>query len=187
VFILIDDNNDDSVFELKVFGSDDPNIKIVSELMANKTSRRIIELLSKRPMYKNEIVKELNLTMALVDHHVKKMVKSNLLIVSQKKLIRKGKIHNFFKMTDGILILPTMTIQDIKDKDILNRIFKKGVIILPSLIIGWILHVSLITYSDEPKIMLDKAILKVPSVDLIDTSLLILIFGLLIYIIKKKN
>lgn len=113
--------------KIKVFSSDDEKLKMLGELLSNKSSRDIIRLLSEKEMYTNEIADNLKLRPNLVIHHLKKLEDLKLLEINYKKILKKGKDHRYFRMTPHLFI---STNQD-KDRDnkkgIKYRFFKEGV------------------------------------------------------------
>lgn len=116
---------DEILDKIKVFSSEDERLKILGELLSNKSSRDIIRLLIEKEMYTNEIAKKLELRVSLVIHHLKKMESIGLLDITNKKIIRKGEVHRFFKIPSGMLILPNETKEPIKG--VINKIFKTGI------------------------------------------------------------
>jgi len=116
-----DDNN-----KIKIFGSDD-NLKALGELLSNDTSRKIISSLMQNEMYTNEISTKLDMRVSLVIHHLKKMEELGLLNITNKKIIKKGQEHRFFKMNSDIFITLNNTKIEVKEKGILARIFREGI------------------------------------------------------------
>lgn len=112
--------------KIKVFGSDD-DLKALGELLSNETSRKIISSLMKKEMYTNELSTTLDMRVSLVIHHLKKMENLGLLNITNKKIIRKGQEHRFFKMSTDIFITLDKTKEEIKEKGILERIFRDGI------------------------------------------------------------
>lgn len=102
------------VSKIKVY-TDDESLKIFGELLSNKSSRDIIRLLIDEEMYINEIAKKLELRTNLVIHHLNKMESIGLLETTHKKIIRKGKEHKFFKIPDGMLVVPNASNEATKD------------------------------------------------------------------------
>lgn len=114
--------NDSKNFDkIKVFSSDDEKLKILGELLSNKSSRDIIKLLIDKEMYTNEIAKKLELRVSLVIHHLQKMEAIGLLEINNKKIVRKGEEHRFFRISQGMLIVPN------ESKEVINEGFFRGV------------------------------------------------------------
>lgn len=109
----IEDN--ENFDKIKVFSSEDEKLKILGELLSNKSSRDIIKLLTCNEMYTNEIARKLDLRVNLVIHHLQKMESIGLLEISNKKIIKKGEEHRFFKIPSGMLIFPNESKENIND------------------------------------------------------------------------
>ena len=71
---------------------------MLGELLANDTSRRIIEIISDRELYLAEITDALNISHPLTIYHVKKLVKAEMATVNYKKLFKRSKDHKFYKI-----------------------------------------------------------------------------------------
>lgn len=122
--------DNESFDKIKVFSSDDEKLKILGELLSNKSSRDIIRLLIEKEMYTNEIAKKLDIRPNLVIHHLQKLEKAGLLEVSEKKIIRKGNDHKHYKMIPNFFISPNNSKQEFKKKGILKKIFRESVKLL---------------------------------------------------------
>ena len=120
------ENLDDMTDKIKLFNSDE-SLKLLGELLSNKSSRDIIRLLIEKEMYKNAIATKLNLRMNLVSHHLEKMETIGLVETIYKKIVRKGKEHKFFRINPKIFLMPNHSEKEIKEKGILVRIFREGI------------------------------------------------------------
>lgn len=96
---------DDGLDDINVF-SDDDKLKILGELLGNKSSRDIIRLLICKEHYMNDIATTLNLRPNLVVHHLKKMESIGLVETREGRITRRGQTHRFFRIRPGILVLP---------------------------------------------------------------------------------
>lgn len=112
--------------KIKVFSSGDEKLKILGELLSNKSSRDIIKLLIEKEMYTNEIARKLELKVSLVIHHLQKMKSIDLLEITNKKIIRKGEEHRYFRIPSGMLIFPKKS-EDETNNGLLKKIFKDGI------------------------------------------------------------
>lgn len=112
--------------KIKIFSSDDEKLKVLGELLSNKSSRDIIRLLIEKEMYTNEIAKKLELRPNLVIHHLQKLEKLGLLEVSNKKIVRKGNDHKYYKIIPGVAIFPCETKETIEKKGIL-KFFRESI------------------------------------------------------------
>lgn len=118
-------DHDEDFHKIKVFSSEDEKLKILGELLSNKSSRDIIRLLIDREMYVNEIAKKLELKVSLVVHHLQKMEAIGLLEITNKKITQKGEEHRFFRIPSGMLIFPKQSEEEVNNV-VLKKIFKDG-------------------------------------------------------------
>ena len=95
--------------EIRVVSSDDDQkIKTVGEVLANESSRMIMKLLAgKTEMTINEISQEIELSIPLVSHHIKKMQDAGMVKISRVGTSVKGHKMNYYCTTNqSILITP---------------------------------------------------------------------------------
>ena len=85
--------------------SAEKDLKILGDLLHNKTSMRIIKHLITHEMYPNQIANTLNIQRNLVTYHLKQMKKLNLLDITKKTLKKNGKEHNFYKIKHRVVIV----------------------------------------------------------------------------------
>jgi len=111
---------------VNVFSSDD-NLKILGELIGNETGRKIMFNLMNTDMYTNEIAVKLKIRVSLVIHHLEKMQQLGLLEITEKKLVKRGKKHRFFKVNPYFFISLNQTKKQIEEGGLLKRIFKSTV------------------------------------------------------------
>lgn len=132
--------------KIKVFSSEDEKLKMLGELLSNKSSRDIIKLLIEKEMYTNEIAKKLQLQVSLVLHHLQKMEAIGLLEITNKKIIRKGEEHRFFRIPPRILLIPNTENNDLIRDRFLIKFFKSAskfaIIGLVAAFTSWILTES---------------------------------------------
>ena len=119
--------DDDDSKKIKAFALEDDKLKILGELLSNKSSRDIIKLLTEKEMYTNEIAKKLDLRVNLVIHHLKKLEYIGVLEITQKKIVKKGSEHRYFKMVPNLFIWSARSEEELKEKDFFKRIFNNGV------------------------------------------------------------
>ena len=175
--------NDEDFDRIKVFFSKDDKLKILGELLSRKSSRDIIKLLIAKECYTNEIVKKLDLRSGLVTHHLKKMELIGLLEVTNKKIIRKGQEHRFFRIPSGLIIFPE---KSKKDDDLLKKFFKEGTKFV-AIGISAILSYSLL----DSKVFVPQIDAPIePQVGQTDPlvySLIVIIIGLAVLYFRKKK
>ena len=94
--------------EIRVLSSDDEKIKVVGEVLANESSRTILRLLSSRDeMTINEMAREIDLSIPLVSHHLKKMQDAGVVRVSRVGTSVKGQKMKYYSSTNqSFLITP---------------------------------------------------------------------------------
>lgn len=121
------EKSDKDFDKIKVFSSDDEKLKILGELLSNKSSRDIIRLLIGKEMYTNEIATKLDIRSNLVIHHLKKLEDLGVLEITEKKISKKGNKHRHFRMNSYLFLAPNSIQDEKKDRGILKRIFKEGI------------------------------------------------------------
>ena len=118
--------DDDDFGSIKVFSSEDEKLKLLGELLSNKSSRDIIKLLVHEEHYTNEIASKLDLRPNLVIHHLKKLEELGLLETTNKRIVKKGNEHRHFKINPSLLITPRYSKDEIEKNGFLKKIFKEG-------------------------------------------------------------
>lgn len=113
-------------YSIKVFYSDDENLKEFGELLSNQTSRSIVRALIEKEYYKNELAEKLDIRLSLVDHHLKKLEKLNLVEISQKEITKNGIKHKFFKINSEVFISSSSKISE-HNMQKLQRVFKESI------------------------------------------------------------
>ena len=77
----------------------DQKLNMLGQLLGNVTSRRIIELISDQELYLAEITNAANIIRTSTTiHHLKKLLKLEMVTVTNKKLHRRQKEHKHYKM-----------------------------------------------------------------------------------------
>lgn len=160
------EQNDENFDKIKVFSSEDEKLKILGELLSNKSSRDIIRLLIEKEMYTNEIAKKLELRANLIIYHLQKMESIGLLEITNKKILRKGEEHRFFKIPSGMLIVPNES-NEIAKNGFLKKIFKEGIKFVA---IGFATIISFITTMPKKKQTIESYIIDNEPSDFSDAS-----------------
>ena len=179
---------DDSERKIKVFASDD-DLKALGELLSNETSRKIISYLLATETYTNEIATKLDFRVSLVIHHLKKMEKLGFVEISEKKIIRKGEKHRFFKINSDFFITLDKNKQEIHEKGLLKKFFKDGVkfTVLGFIsFLAWNLEKIRNNSSEFGKYSETGELPPVNEMGNLIIPLIIIIIGLVIIIIKKN-
>ena len=91
-----------------VSSDDDKKIKNVGEVLANESSRMIMKILAgNKEMTINEISQEIELSIPLVSHHIKKIQDAGMVRISRVGTSVKGHKMNYYCATNqSILITP---------------------------------------------------------------------------------
>jgi DNA-binding transcriptional ArsR family regulator len=94
--------------EIRVLSSDDEKIKVIGEVLANESSRTILKLLSSNnEMTINQMAQEIDLSIPLVSHHLKKMQDVGVVKVSRVGTSVKGQKMKYYSATNqSFLITP---------------------------------------------------------------------------------
>lgn len=168
--------------KIKVFASDD-NLKELGELLSNDSSRKIIYNLMIKEMYTNEIATKLEIRVSLVIHHLKKMEDLGMLIITNKRIKRKGQEHRFFKIDSNILVVMDQNRKEIEEKGLLTKIFREGIKFAS---IGIAAFISSRIFPSDAQI---QGASSDPIIPFSNIPLIIIIIGLSIWLIieKKKN
>ena len=119
--------NNDNFEKIKVFSSEDEKLKLLGELLTNKSSRDIIKLLMNEEHYTNEIANKLDLRPNLVIHHLKKLEELGLLEITNKRIVKKGIDHKYYKMIPGLFIVPNQDKNQIRENGFLKKLFRDGI------------------------------------------------------------
>lgn len=94
--------------EIRVLSADDEKIKVVGEVLANESSRTILKLLSSNDeMTINQMAQEIDLSIPLVSHHLKKMQDAGVVKVNRIGTSVKGQKMKYYSATNqSFLITP---------------------------------------------------------------------------------
>ncbi|KAF6245124.1 winged helix-turn-helix domain-containing protein [Nitrosopumilus sp. b2] len=169
------------VDKIKVFSSDDEKLKILGELLSNKSSRDIIRLLIEKESYTNEIARKLELRPNLVIHHLQKMMSVGLLEITNKKITRKGEEHRFFRIPKSMLIIPNES-KKIKKNGILKKVFKDGIKFVT---IGLVAFIASWMFPSDAHLQGGSVV--EPIIPTGSIPYLIIIIGLIVMWIEKKK
>ena len=184
---MSDENDDEIMGKVKIFSSDDEKLKLLGELLSNKSSRDIIKLLINNEMYTNEIADKLELRVNLVIHHLKKLQDLELLQIRNKTITKKRIEHKHYKINPYFFLAPSCTEEEIHSKGTLKKIFKAGIKVFSvpiSIGFSWVIFSPQDGGPGAPNI--DNTI----DVDPLLVSLVIVIIALaaeLIYLKKRKR
>lgn len=167
--------------EIEIVTDDEDSLKIVGELLSNKTSRDLIKFLMSKSAYKKKISDELGVPFSLVEYHLKKLEKLGLVTITNKKLIKGGVLHKSYKINaDGIFIMFN-TKEEIKEKGILKKIFREGVKFASIGIAGYFVYLTdIFNFSNSDKVYGIPFGQQTLLIDPIIPGLIVIINGLII-------
>ncbi len=104
---------DDSI---KVMSVDDQKIKTVGEVLSNDSSRAILKILADKEMSANQISQDVDLSIALVAFHLKKMQDVGIIKMTRTGKSVKGQDVKYYSATNqSFLITPTRHTESILD------------------------------------------------------------------------
>jgi DNA-binding transcriptional ArsR family regulator len=172
--------------EIEIITDDDDSLKILGELLANKTSRDLMKFLMSKSEYKKKISDEIGVPFSLVEHHLKKLEKLGLVKITNKRLIKGGVLHKTYKIkAKGIFLMLNATKEEVEEKGTLKKIFKEGV---KFTCIG-VAAITTLFISKTKLFRNDDSWLPMGQSDLsVELALTIIIFGLLLlYLLEKKK
>jgi len=113
--------------KVKAFYIDDESLKLLGEILSNKTGRLMFRLLSEKEYYTNELANKLKITVSLTIHHLKKLEELELVEIKNKKIIPNGIKRRFFKIKSEIFISKS-TREKSEEKELWQRIFREDVL-----------------------------------------------------------
>lgn len=189
-------NLEEESLETKIFGYDDESLRDLGNILSNISSRKIIKLLINKEMYVNEIAYTLGIKPNVVIFHIKKLVKTGLVTVTNKELKRKGIKHKHYRMTTlNFFVNIDKTQTEIHESGFLKRIFKEGIKFASIVIAGIISWFSSQIILNGQSNMYGFVIDELPNTINNSNSILVSIFftttiiliGLVLILIKKKK
>lgn len=122
----IDSASIDQNFEknVEIFSTDDERLKIIGEILSNKTSRTILKLLISHELSTHEIIQQTGFSLSLVLHHINKMLDAKLVEISKISKSSKGQNMKHYKAKHGIMILPQIPSQKAKSSKTFQKSLK---------------------------------------------------------------
>ncbi|QLH06778.1 ArsR family transcriptional regulator [Nitrosopumilus ureiphilus] len=100
---------------VQIFPTDDDRLKLLGEIFSNESSRKILTLLLERELTIMNISKVSGLSPNLVIHHLKKMIDSDIVIITKESKNSRGRPLRSYRAKPAIVIL---------SKDAANRAIK---------------------------------------------------------------
>lgn len=83
----------------------DESSKDIAEVMSNKTSKKIINLLAEKELTESEISNELDIPLNTVDYNIKKLLKTGLVEKASHWWSVKGKKMHSFRITNKYIVI----------------------------------------------------------------------------------
>lgn len=96
----------DKKLDMQVFPTDDIRLKTLGEIFSNESGRKILSLLLEKESTIMEISKECRISANLVIHHIKKMIITDIVIVTKETTNSRGRSLRFYRAKPAIVILP---------------------------------------------------------------------------------
>lgn len=110
---------------IEIFSTDDEKLKIFAEIISNKSSIDILNLLFKNEITANEIAQKTGISLQLVKYHIEKMQKINLVGISKTEKNSKARDMNYYKASKfAIVVTPSEVTEKAKQSKLLTRSFK---------------------------------------------------------------
>jgi DNA-binding HxlR family transcriptional regulator len=150
---MIDKNSitDDSV---NIFSIDDIKLKVLANIISNKSSITILNLLFHNEMTANEIAQKTNMSLQLVKHYLDKMQQIDLIRISKTEKNSKARNMNYYKTSKlAIIITPSKITEKTRQSKSLIRSFNSISRFFGIGIISAISALSLLVISAESKLL----------------------------------
>ncbi|MEM2121682.1 MAG: helix-turn-helix domain-containing protein [Candidatus Woesearchaeota archaeon] len=113
-----------------VLSLDDERISKVAEVMSNKTSIRILKLLSNKSLTESEIAEQLRIPLSTVHYNIQKLLEAGLIEAKEYHYSKKGKEINHYAVSKQYVIFA----HKIEEKSIIKEFSKILTSILISLV-----------------------------------------------------
>lgn len=133
------DENSESAKSIDIFSTDDAKLKILAEIISNKSSIEILNLLFHNELTANEIAQKSDMSLQLAKYHLEKMQKIDLVHVSKTEKNCKSRDMNYYKASKiAIVIAPSILAERAKQSKMLHRSFRSisrffGMIVLSAI------------------------------------------------------
>ena len=119
------DENSEIANRIDIFSTDDAKLKILAEIISNKSSIEILNLLFCNEMTANEIAMKTNMSLQLVKYHLEKMQKIELVDISKIEKNSKSRDMNYYKASKlAIVITPSTLTEKARQSKMLQRSFR---------------------------------------------------------------
>ncbi|MBW3020423.1 winged helix-turn-helix domain-containing protein [Candidatus Woesearchaeota archaeon] len=88
----------------------------ISEVLANKTCRKILNLLADNELTHSQIAKELGISLSLAQYNIDKLVESNLVTSDKFHYSKKGRTIKHYSLANKHILISPKKITGIKSK-----------------------------------------------------------------------
>jgi len=119
------DKNSETANSIDIFSTDDAKLKILAEIISNRSSIEILNLLFHNEMTANEIAQKTNMSLQLARYHLEKMQNIQLVHISRTAKNSKARNMNYYKSSKlAIIITPSAITEKAKQSKMLERSFR---------------------------------------------------------------
>lgn len=148
------DKNSATEDAVNVFSLDDEKLKVLANVISNKSSITILNLLFHNEMTANEIAQKTNMSLQLVKHYLEKMQQIDLICISKTEKNSKARNMNYYKTSKlAIVITPSKITEKTKQSKLLMRSFHSISKFFTMGIVSAIAALSLIAISAESTLL----------------------------------
>ena len=121
---MIDDNSE-IANRIEIFSTDDVKLKVLAEIISNKSSIEILNLLFHNEMTANEIAQKANMSLQLAKYHIEKMQRIKLVQISKIEKNCKSRDMNYYKASKlAVVITPSALTEKARQSKMLHRSFR---------------------------------------------------------------
>ncbi len=107
--------------KLLILPLNDDTSKRISQTLANKTSRRILEVLCDKPMAPSEISEKLDVPLTTLHYNIDKLLESGLIKIEEVKYSAKGREVKIYSPTKKFIVIAPGNIKEEEAKNILRK------------------------------------------------------------------
>jgi len=144
------DKNSETANSIEIFSTDDVKLKILAEIISNKSSIEILNLLFHNEMTANEIALKANMSLQLAKYHLEKMQKIELVHVSKTGKNSKSRDMNYYTASKlAIIITPSTITEKARQSKLLERSFRSISKFFATCVVSMIAALSLVVTAES--------------------------------------
>lgn len=144
------DKNSETANSIEIFSTDDVKLKILAEIISNKSSIEILNLLFYNEMTANEIALKTNMSLQLAKYHLEKMQKIELVHVSKTEKNSKARDMNYYTASKlAIIITPSTITEKARQSKLLERSFRSISKFFATCMVSMIAALSLVVTAES--------------------------------------